>query len=207
MNEIQVLIVEDEPVIAENLAHYLNNNDFNVCGIAYDDEEAMMFLEHSTPDAAILDINLGSEMTGIEIADIINKKYSLPFIFLTSYADKETIERAKLVKPWGYIVKPFNEQTVIANIEIAISNFAKARNSSQPGISLEKLNRHLLSALSQREFEVLESIYSGMTNRQIAAHMHVSVNTVKKHINSAYLKIDAVSRSTALVRIRELMAK
>ncbi|HET9277070.1 MAG TPA: response regulator, partial [Flavitalea sp.] len=61
MDEIQILIVEDEPVIAENVAYYLNNHDFKVCGIAYDADEAIMFLENGCPDAIVLDINLGGE--------------------------------------------------------------------------------------------------------------------------------------------------
>ena len=207
MNEIQILIVEDEPLIAENLAHYLNNNDYSVCGIAYDGEEATMFLENSLPDAVILDINLGTETDGLDIARLINSKYPVPFIFLTSYADKETIEEAKKVKPWGYIVKPFNEQTILASLEIAISNFAKVSNSNQPHLNMEKINRHLLSSVSDREFEVLLRIYEGKTNQQIAEELFVSINTIKKHINSTYLKLDAVSRSTAIVRLRELMNK
>ncbi len=207
MNEIRILIVEDEPVIAENLAHYLNNYDFSVCGIAYDDEEAKMFLENSAPDAVILDINLGSQMDGIDIARLINKTCPLPFVFLTSYADRETIEKAKLVKPWGYIVKPFNEKTVLATLEIAISNFAQSNNKGQPDLSMAKINKHLLGSLSDREFDVLQLIYTGKTNQQIAEELFVSINTIKKHINSAYLKLDASSRASAMVRIRELLNK
>ncbi|MEP7229273.1 MAG: response regulator transcription factor [Ginsengibacter sp.] len=207
MSEIQILIVEDEPIIAENIAHYLNNNDFKVCGIAYDDEEAKGFLESGTPDAVILDINLESEMNGIDIAELINSRYHLPFIFLTSYADKDTIEKVKMVKPWGYIVKPFNEKTVLASLEIAISNFAQANKKDQPDISLEKINKHLLSPLSDREFDVLRLIYDGKTNQQIADGLFVSINTIKKHINNSYLKLDADSRTYAIVRLRELMSK
>lgn len=206
-SELQVLIVEDEPVIAENIAHYLNNHNFKVCGIAYDDEEAKMFLENGSPDAAILDINLGSASTGLDIAHLINAKYKVPFIFLTSYADKETIEKAKAVNPWGYIVKPFNEKTILATLEIAISNFAQANNKGRPHLNLEKLNKHLLSPVSEREFEVLRLINEGCTNQQIADELIVSINTIKKHINSAYLKLDAYSRSSAIVRLRELMLK
>ena len=126
MSEIRVLIVEDEPVIAENIAQYLNNNDFKVSGIAYDDEEAKKILETDLPDAVILDINLESEMNGIDIAQLINARYHLPFVFLTSYADRETIEKAKTVTPWGYIVKPFNENTILATLAIAVSNFVQA---------------------------------------------------------------------------------
>ena len=207
MSEIRVLIVEDEPVIAENIAQYLNNNDFKVSGIAYDDEEEKKILETDLPDAVILDINLESEMNRINNEKLINARYHLPFVFLTSYADRETIEKAKTVTPWGYIVKPFNENTILATLAIAVSNFAQANKKGLLEISLEKINKHLLSALSEREFDVLKLIYDGATNRQIADALFVSVNTVKKHINSAYLKMDAASRTSAIVRLRELMMK
>ena len=91
MSEIRVLIVEDEQVIAKNISMYLNNNDFIVSGIAYDYEEAMSELENNTPDAVILDINLDSDHDGIDTATHINNKHRLPFLFLTSYSDKETL--------------------------------------------------------------------------------------------------------------------
>ena len=207
MSELKVLIVEDEPIIAEHIAVYLNNANFVVSSIAYDDEEAFMQLKTNTPDAAILDINLDSDKDGIQIADFINKNYPLPFIFLTSYADKETLERAKTVEPWGYIVKPFNEKTLQASLEMAISNFAQKSNQHHPKLNLEKINKHLLTPLTEREFEVLQWIYEGKTNQQIADAIYVSVNTIKKHINNSYLKIDAVSRATAITRLRKLMSK
>jgi DNA-binding NarL/FixJ family response regulator len=207
MSEFKILIVEDEPVIAENIAMYLNNYDFIVSGIAYDDEEAKNQLNNNIPDAVILDINLDSAEDGIKIADYINRNFQLPFLFLTSYADKDTLERAKTVKPWGYIVKPFNEKTLLASLEMAISNFAMRSNQQVPHLSLEKINHHLIAHLSEREFNVLQLIYAGKTNQQIAGEIFVSVNTIKKHIQNAYLKLDATSRSTAIARLRELMLK
>ena len=207
MEEIQILIVEDEPVIAENIAWYLNNHDFKVCGIAYDADEAKMFLENGSPDAMVLDINLESEMNGLDIAAYVNSTHPIPFILLTSYADKETIEKAKKVKPWGYIVKPFNETTLLASLEIAISNFAQTQNKNQPAPLFEKINKHLINQVSEREFEVLNLIYDGKTNQQIGEALAVSVNTIKKHINNTYLKLDVISRTTAIARLRELMMK
>lgn len=207
MSELKILIVEDEPVIAEHISMYLNNHDFTVSGIAYDDEEALHQLEKNRPDAVLLDINLDSERDGIEIADCINKVYGLPFLFLTSYADKETLDRAKQVEPWGYVVKPFHEKTLLASLEIAISNFAHRSNQQVPHLQLEKINRHLISKLTEREFEVLQLIYKGKTNRQICDALFISLNTIKKHINNSYLKLDASSRSTAIACLRELMLK
>jgi DNA-binding NarL/FixJ family response regulator len=207
MDEIQILIVEDEPLIAANIAHYLNNHDFKVCGIAYDAEEAKLFLENGTPDAIVLDINLQSNKSGLDIAAYVNDNCPIPFVILTSYADKGTIEKAKKVKPWGYIVKPFNEDTLLASLEMAISNFAQNQNISLPAPVIDKINKHLLSPISEREFEVLKLIYDGKTNQQIAEEISVSINTIKKHINSAYLKLDVLTRTTAIARLRKLMMK
>jgi len=207
VNELRILIVEDEPVIATNLSMYLNNNDFSVSGVAYDFEEAVTQLQQNTPDAAILDIGMENNDDGINLAEIINSKYRIPFIFVTSYADKETLQKAKRVEPSGYIVKPFNEKTLLASLEIAISNFANKSNRSVPELNLQKLNRHLLSQLTEREFEVLQNIYNGKTNNQIAEALFLSVNTIKAHIKSSYLKLDTSSRSTTIKRLRELMLK
>ena len=207
MNEIRVLIVEDEPVIATNISMYLNNNDFSVSGIAYDFDEAISQLQHNTPDAAILDIGMENADDGICIAETINSHYKIPFIFVTSYADRETLEKAKGVEPSGYIVKPFNEKTLLATLEIAISNYANKSNRQVPELDIQKLNKHLLSPLTEREFEVLENIYNGKTNNQIADTLFISVNTIKAHIKSGYLKLDTSSRATAIKRLRELMLK
>jgi DNA-binding NarL/FixJ family response regulator len=207
MNELRILIVEDEPLIAENIAVYLSNNDFTVSAIAYDLEDAKKQLGQNTPDAVLLDINLDSDEDGIMIAEHINKHYQIPFVFLTSYADKETIERAKRVEPGGYVVKPFNEKTLQATIEIAVFNHAQRLNKNIPFISMEKINRQLTSPVTEREFDVLQLIYEGKTNQQISEQLFISYNTIKRHINNAYLKLDSATRTGAIVKLRELMLK
>ncbi len=207
MSKLRILIVEDEPVIAENISMYLDNADFEVSGIAYDSLEAKDQLISNTPDAAILDVNLESDEDGIDIAGYINEKLQLPFLFLTSYSDKETLERAKKVKPSGYIVKPFNEKTLLASLEIAISNFTAEKNHSLPPLSLEKINNYLLSPISDREFELVQLLYEGITNTQIAEKLFISVNTVKTHLKSIYLKLDAGTRIEVIRRLRQIMLR
>ncbi|MCX6317163.1 MAG: response regulator [Bacteroidetes bacterium] len=207
MSRHKILIVEDEPVIAENISLYLDNNDFEVSGIAYDAAEAFDQLKTNTPDAVILDINLESDHSGIDIAQHINQRYQLPFIFLTSYADKNTLERAKQVKPDGYIVKPFNERTLLASLEIAISNYAERKNHGLPGLSMDKLNRYLHTPFSDREFEIVCLVYQGMTNSQIAEMVFISQNTVKTHLKNIHLKMDANTRLEVINNLRNLMLK
>ena len=207
MSAIRVLIVEDEPLIAENIAMYLNNHDFTVSGIAYDPDEAFSELKNNPPDTVLLDVNLESKQDGIEIAEYINRNNRIPFIFLTSYSDKTIVERAKKVNPAAFIVKPFNEQTLYTTLEIALFNFATQSNQHVPKLSAVKINKYLPDAISDREFEVLELIYEGKTNQQICDALYISMNTVKRHVTNAYFKLDANSRSTAISILRNLMLK
>lgn len=207
MSDVRVLIVEDEPLIAENISMYLNNNDFSVSGIAYDDDEAFNELKNNPPDAVLLDVNLESSRDGIDIAEYINNNNRIPFVFLTSYSDKTIVDRAKKTNPAGYIVKPFNEQTLFTTLEIALANFATQSNQHVPNLSFTKLNQHITPPLSDREFDVVELIYQGKTNQQICDSLFISMNTVKRHVTNAYFKLDVNNRSAAISVLREFMLK
>lgn len=205
MIEARVLIVEDEPLIAEDIASALKTNDFNVSAIVYSKEDALEKLKTDPPDLVLLDINLNGGEEGIEVAKVINEHYFLPFVFLTSYSDKQTLQHAKSTEPAGYVVKPFSEAGLYATLEIALYNHTQKNKHRFPGISLDYINKTLPTAVSEREFAVTELIYAGKTNNQIAEELFVSINTVKAHIKNIYLKLDTDSRSTLILRLRELM--
>lgn len=205
MTGIRILIVEDEPLIAKNIAMYLNNNDYEVSAIAYDPDDALHQLKRNPPDFALLDINLESEKDGIDIATHINQYHFIPFVYLTSYSDKDTLERAKQTNPAGFIVKPFNEKTLFATIEIALNNHARQANAHVPVLSFEKVNRSLVTPLTEREFDVLQLMYDGKTNQQIAEGLFIAMNTLKKHINNAYFKMEVGSRTAAIAKMRSCM--
>ncbi len=207
MSKLRILIVEDEPAIAEHIAAYLDNEDFEVSGIAYDSEEALQQLQINTPDAVILDINLEGGEDGIGIAQIINDTYQIPFLFLTAHSDKHTLNRAKAVNPSGYIVKPFNEKTLQASVEIAIANHSSQLNKQLPKLLSNKVNDTLVEPFSDREFEVLQLVYEGITNKQIATQLFISENTVKSHLKSIYIKLDSNTRYGLMAKLRGLMAK
>ncbi|MEO6253999.1 MAG: response regulator transcription factor [Ferruginibacter sp.] len=207
MSEVRVLIVEDEPIIAEDIAASLKKNDFLVTGICYTAVQAEKQLTENLPDIVLLDINLKNGEEGIELAKKINAGYKIPFVFLTSYSDSKTLQQAKSTGPSGYIVKPFSSGGLYATLEVAIHNYAQQHKIKFPELDMQQINQNLLTKLSDREFEVLQLIYNGITNRQIAEQIFVSVNTIKKHINNAYLKIDATTRTNAITRLRELMLK
>lgn len=199
-----ILIVEDEPLIAEDIQGYLEESGFCVTGIAYNGEEALNLLGISEPDALLLDINLGVPPDGIELAGIIREKYELPFVFLTSHADKGTLERAKQTFPAGYLLKPFDGRDLMTSLEIALFNHFNSKASSGTEPTLEDFNKKLPTPLSAREFELLMQLRTGKTNREIAEASFISVNTVKTHLQHLFNKLDVTNRTQALFRIREL---
>lgn len=204
MSEIRILIVEDEPVIAAEIAACLDQLDYCVSGKAYTLPAALDQLKNNPPDTVLLDINLGEGREGIEIARQINRDYHLPFLFLTSYADRATLEAAKRTAPAGYIVKPFTEKDLLAGIEIALYNYAQRQKSGLPALDRAALNRRLLAPLTDREFELLQLLREGYTNQQLAEKSFVSVNTVKTHLKNLYLKLDARTRTEAIRRAQLL---
>lgn len=189
----KVLIVEDEPLIAKDIQKHLATINYETVGIAYRSENALDMLATRNPDIAILDINIKGSMDGIEIASVINKKYNIPFIYLTSYADKSTLDRAKTTLPYGYILKPFDEKDLLTSIEMAI--YKHQQNYQSSIFSLEKVNAHFDKAISEREFGIILDIMDGITIQQMVAKHFLSENTIKTHIRRIYGKLDTHSRA------------
>lgn len=114
-----VLIVEDEPLIADDLHLHLEDIGIEQVEVALKYEQALDKLKQHQFDLALLDVNLSGERDGIDLAQFINKQQLAPFIFITSYYDESTLSRAKLTNPLAYILKPFDKRDVTINIEIA----------------------------------------------------------------------------------------
>jgi DNA-binding LytR/AlgR family response regulator len=124
LRKVNILIVEDELIIAEDLKDILEGQGYNVIGIAISAREALQIIEEKTVDLALLDIKIKGGKDGIELGKEIREHYRIPFVFLTSHVDASTLSRAKETFPYGYLVKPFHENDIHATIEVALSNFA-----------------------------------------------------------------------------------
>lgn len=203
MSKIRILIVEDEVLIAEDIRESLNNSDYEVVGVVYDYEAALQQLDQSEPDFVLLDINLGNNTDGFKIAEVINERYHIPFVYLTSYASKTIVDQAKHTRPMGYIVKPFDEGDLFTSIEIAMFNYGQLVKPST--FCRDSINEQILSDLTPKEFEILTDMYDGKTNKQMSEAHFVSVNTIKTHIQKIYDKLDVHTRAAAIARIRKLL--
>jgi len=137
MTHIKILIVEDELIIAEDIRIQLTKLGYQVAGVAKDYESALILLEKDTPDLLLVDIVLKGKRDGIELAQIVKEQYDLPVIFLTSHADKRTVERARRINPEGYLLKPFQKEDLFTSVEIAFSNFTKRQSSIQASRGFE----------------------------------------------------------------------
>lgn len=123
MDALKILVVEDDPMIAESLAEMLDLLGHDVQRVVESGEDAIMELKETEPDLMLLDIQLKGKMDGIEVARLVKDKYNIPFIFTTAYADNDTINRAKAEGPFGYLVKPYGVKDIMAGIEVAMSNY------------------------------------------------------------------------------------
>jgi DNA-binding LytR/AlgR family response regulator len=137
---LKILLVEDELIIAEDMTNMLERIGYEIVGVAIDYDEAIEILETEKPDLILLDVNLGGKKDGIHLAEEINKRFNIPFIFTTSYTDGETIERAKKTQPINYLVKPFKQAQLYTAIEIAMMNLAKKETNSKAETTEESEN-------------------------------------------------------------------
>ncbi|MEW6469238.1 MAG: response regulator [Bacteroidota bacterium] len=115
-----ILITEDESIVAKDIQHSLKKLGYNVIGICSTGEDAIATVEEKRPDLILMDIMLKGEMSGIDAADQIRARFNIPVIFLTAYADESTLSKAKVTEPYGYIIKPFKEIDLHTSIEMAL---------------------------------------------------------------------------------------
>jgi DNA-binding LytR/AlgR family response regulator len=126
---LQVGIVEDEMIIAEDMKDILVRLGYEVPFIAVTGEEARHELQKNETDILLVDIRIKGSESGIELARFVHQQYRIPFIYVTSNADKATVAEAKQTFPYGYLLKPFDERDLFAAIEIAISNFKQQQST------------------------------------------------------------------------------
>jgi CheY-like chemotaxis protein/DNA-binding PadR family transcriptional regulator len=125
----KILVVDDEAIITMQLEKRLSVMGYSIAGMAASGEDAVEKARRFRPDLVLMDIVMPGKMNGIEAATIITKELDIPVVFITAYADDSIIDQAKSARPYGYIVKPFNELEIKAAIEVAL--FRKATEQDE----------------------------------------------------------------------------
>lgn len=144
MAGIKIVLVEDDWIIAKEIAYTLQDLGFEVVGTFDTGEEGLQQIVKLQPDIVLLDIDLAGELSGIEVGQKL-KEAKVPFIFLTALADSNTIKQAKLAEPYAYLVKPVAPETLYSTIEITLHNASAHR---RPEIEAAPLNERLTAESS-----------------------------------------------------------
>jgi len=187
----RIVIVEDELLIGIQLQHILQKYNYPETSL-YDNSDAVIDILGKQPvDLFLLDININGTIDGIQLAMLIKKVQNTPVIFVTSYADIETISRAKKAMPLGYIVKPFEDRDIYSSVEIALF---RSNQQEEHLLDRHAIEQRFNIELTTREYETLSHLTNGLSNAQIASLQYVSVNTVKTHLRSIYSKFDISDR-------------
>jgi len=142
MEKNNIIIVEDDEITALNLKLSLQKHGYNIVAVCDNQLEAKNKISAYNPDIIIVDISLQESSDGIELAKIIRKKHSIPFIYLTSYSDEDIINKAKQTEPYGYILKPFDPNSLHATIQMALFKFdmENERKEDIDSLKVDKLN-------------------------------------------------------------------
>jgi PAS domain S-box-containing protein len=150
MKKKQILIVEDEQIVADDIKTIVRKLGYAVSATALSGKKAISKVKKKRPDLALIDIVLKGDMDGVDLARVLRSRFNIPFIYLTAHGDDKTLERAKITEPFGYILKPFEERNLHITIEMA-------------------LYRHKIENLLKRSEERYRSLYSAM-NEGVCLH-------------------------------------
>jgi len=191
---IRVLIIEDHNVVREGLAALLRVADgLDVVGEAADGVEAIAQFRKHQPDIALIDLRM-PRMSGVDVIERIRMETPhARFIVLTTYDGDEDIYRALKAGARAYLLKGMTSEELISTIRAVHAG----KSYIPPAIAERLAERMGAQDLTPREFEVLEHIVQGRSNKEIAAELEVSEATVKTHINSLLGKLGVTDRTQA----------
>ncbi|MBX7181911.1 MAG: response regulator [Bacteroidia bacterium] len=131
MADLRIGIIEDDFLIADSIKEALEKLGYTVVFSAPGYARAIDCLTSLEIDFVLIDINLGETKDGVDVARWMQENKAIPFIFLTANSDKATVDRAKLTKPLGYLVKPFDEHSLYSSIEVAFEQYNQPREENK----------------------------------------------------------------------------
>ena len=189
---INILIVEDELLIAKNLSYKLEKLGYQIADIVSSGADAIQRARELRPDLILMDIVIKGDIDGIETAAIINQELDIPIIYTTAYADDETLQRAEKTGSYGYLLKPFKEREMHATIKIALSKHQEA-------VSLKKIMA-LAAEKNENRARFISMAYhdlnTPLTTIQLSAEM-LEDSELQRTIGTTNTNVDRIKRAVS----------
>ena len=192
----RILIVDDDRTTASVMQLYLENFGFVVPDIACSGTAAIEKAKKLKPDLVLMDIRLGKGLDGIESAEVIMEKLHIPVIYVTAYNDEETLERAQMTNPYGFINKPLRDTDLKTTVRFALDKSKKAPEVKDAPPMLGDV-LHQVYDLTPAESRVISKLLENPDIEEAAAALHISVSTVRTHLKHIYRKTET-NRQSAL---------
>ena len=208
---LEVLLVDDEPLLLESLEIILSMNQIKVIGMAHDGKEALAILREKQCQMALVDLNMKG-MGGIELIKEIKKGFPwIKILVLTTFYDDKNITNAIAGGADGYLLKGGGNDAILAAVEgimggqnvIGHEVMERLAVLLQKNKNIAEANEDLLADMTEREKEICTLLAKGLNNRQIADELYISEGTVKNYISSIYDKTGIHDRSKLIVAMKE----
>jgi len=209
MNEYSVLIVEDEAIVAFDLAGIVGKFGYKVIGCVSQFDEAVGFVQKQRPDLVLMDINLNASYDGIVVAEFLLEKYDTPVLYITAFSDEATIDRAAQTNPIGYILKPFCEDEIKANLQLAQYRLGRRKSYHAHETLLTLGDGYFFDRTKERLYYQNEPVSLGKNEMQlllllIDAHgQTVTFEMIENHVYNN----EPISTSTVRTLIYRLRTK
>ena len=195
----RILVVDDDRTTASVMQLYLENFGFVVPDIACNGAEAIEKTKKLKPHLVLMDIRLGKGLDGIDSAEVIMQKLNTPVIYVSAYNDEDTLERAQMTNPFGFINKPLRDTDLKTTVRLALDRDKKTLNKKPPQELEDVL--HQVYDLTPAESRVVSKLLDDPDVEEAAKTLNVSVSTIRTHLKHIYRKTDTNRQSTLFHKI------
>lgn len=200
MHKESILIVDDDRTTASIMQLHLNSFGYHIAGVASSAREAIKIARDIEPDLVLMDIRLGEGTDGIDAAMAISKHMDVPIIFVTAHSDSDTLRRAKIVNPVGFINKPLRESDLKTTIEFAINTKPKFVKTDIKDSTLDNILIKTYK-LTPAEARVTKMLMKYPEISSTANALNLALSTVRTHLKHIYRKTNTNSK---LMLLREI---
>ncbi|TWT49145.1 Transcriptional regulatory protein DegU [Rubripirellula amarantea] len=205
----RLLVIDDHEVARRGIAKLLSRPAYEIVGSVSNGKEAFEFLDSATVDAILLDVRM-PDSSGLSVLEKIKDSYDTPVVIVSAYDNPTYVARAAALGAHDYIIKNGSNDSISSAISRAIAGsplpedscLLKIQQAMRAEVDVASLPAEL--PLTSREAQVLRHIALGLSNKEIARSLAISVETVKEHVQNILRKIGANDRTDAAVRAVKL---